>query len=214
MQAPKQERKQFDPVPAGNHVARLYQILHIGTIPVVWEGKETLKDKVRLTFELSNKKKVFKEGEPEKPFSISREFTFSMAPKSALRPFIESMLGIKFLNDGEATAFDFENLNGQECLLNVVHKNVGGVIYANIQAATPIPDGMPVPSLFNPWSMLDVKTMPKEDIDTLPEFLRNKIQSSNEYMGRFGTNPYAPKQIEVNDNGAADIQFGAEDIPF
>jgi hypothetical protein len=37
-------------------------------------------------FELSNERKVFKEGEEAKPFSISRELGLTMGQKSNLRP--------------------------------------------------------------------------------------------------------------------------------
>jgi hypothetical protein len=71
----------FDPVPVGDHVARLYEIIHIGTIPTQWQGQEKMTDKIRLSFELCNERKEFKEGDGEKPFSISREFTYSFGAK-------------------------------------------------------------------------------------------------------------------------------------
>jgi hypothetical protein len=43
--APKKS-KNFDPVPAGNHVARLYEIIHIGTIPTTWQGQEKMTDRL------------------------------------------------------------------------------------------------------------------------------------------------------------------------
>jgi hypothetical protein len=82
---PAKKGKSFDPVPTGNHVARLYEIIHVGTIPTTWQGQEKMTDKIRLGFELCNEKKEFKEGEGEKPFSISREFTYSFGAKGTLR---------------------------------------------------------------------------------------------------------------------------------
>ena len=37
-------------VPAGTHVARCYQIIHIGTVPDTFQGEDRLVDKVRLVF--------------------------------------------------------------------------------------------------------------------------------------------------------------------
>lgn len=105
MKAPK--AKSFDPVPKGNHVARLYQIIHIGTVPTTFQGETRMTDKIRLTFELCNERKSFKEGDPEKPYSVSREFTFSMGKKSNLRAFIEGFGGTK-LHDEEAYNFDID----------------------------------------------------------------------------------------------------------
>src|SRR5882757_45935 len=135
---PAKKSKNFDPVPAGNHVARLYQIIHIGTIPTQWQGTEKMTDKIRLTFELCDEKKEFKEGEGAKPFSISREFTYSWGAKGNLRPFIEGFIGTK-LHDDEAYNFNLEDLLGEACLLNVVHTEKDGNTYSNIQGASPLP---------------------------------------------------------------------------
>jgi hypothetical protein len=107
MRAPK--GKSFDPVPAGNHVARLYQIIYLGTVPTEWQGQEKMTSKVRLGFELCNEKKVFKEGEEARPYAISREFTFSMGSKGNLRAFVEGMAGVKMMDD-EADNFDLDEV--------------------------------------------------------------------------------------------------------
>src|SRR5947209_5501488 len=169
-------------VPKGNHVARLYQIIHIGTNEFEYRGETKKSDKVRLTFELCNEKKAFKEGEEPRPFSVSREFGFSMGPKSHLRPFVEGMLGTA-LYDEEAYNFDFESLLGRECLLNVVHEEKNGNVYANIKGATPLPKGMDAPALFNDKRMIDVNTSPIEEIEALPDFIKAKMKSSEEYQG-------------------------------
>lgn len=182
MKAPK--GKSFDPVPAGTHVARLYQIIHIGTVKFEYKGETKFSDKIRLTFELSNERKVFNEGEEPRPFSISREFGYSMSPKSHLRPFLEGMAGAK-MHDDEAYNFETETMLGDACLLNVVHVDKDGNTYANIQSASPLIKGMEAPPLFNKAQLIDVNTSTLEEIDALPEFLRDKIKSSEEYDKRF-----------------------------
>lgn len=202
LHAPK-TTKNFDPVPAGNHVARLYQIIHIGTVKTVWNNQEKLTDKVRLTFELCNEKKVFKEGEEAKPFSISREFSFYMSAKANLKKFVEGMIGTA-LDEDEAATFDLEALLGEPCLLNVVHVVKGDNTYANVQAATPLPKGMIAPALTNEKVVIDVNTATQEQIDALPEFLSDKIKSSEEYDKRFR------QGVEVKDVVGAD----PDAIPF
>src|SRR5437763_1812728 len=106
------------PVPAGNHVARLYKIVHVGTVPKMWQGQETQSDQVMLTFELCNEKKEFREGEGEKPLSISTRFeTYSMGKKANLRKLIEGMLGVS-LHDDEAYSFNLDDILGEASLLN------------------------------------------------------------------------------------------------
>ena len=43
---------------------------------------------------------------------------------------------------------------------------------------------MDAPELVNDAKMLDVNTMPYEAIDALPDFLEDKMKSSEEYLGR------------------------------
>jgi hypothetical protein len=175
--------RELDPVPQGNHVARLYEIIHVGTIPTTWQGQEKMTDKIRLSFELCNERKEFKEGEGEKPFSISREFTYSWGPKGHLRPFVEGFIGTK-LHDDEAYNFNLEDLLGEACLLNVVHTEKDGNTYANIQGASPLPKGMTAPELVNETRSLDINTMPYKDIGGLPLFIQSKMYSSEEFANR------------------------------
>jgi hypothetical protein len=174
------KKPQYEVVPAGNHVARLYEIMHIGTILTTGQYGERMQDKIRLTFELCNEKKEFKAGEGEKPFSISREFTYSFGAKGHLRPFIDGMTGTKMRDDESP---DLEALLGDACLLNVVH-TTGETVYANIQNASPLPKGMEAPALVNAPRLVDINSMPLTDIDKLPEFIQKKMKSSEEYAAR------------------------------
>ncbi len=176
-------RKESSPAPKGNHVARLYQIIHIGTNDFEYMGETKSSDKVRLTFELCNERKAFKEGDEPRPWSVSREFGFSMHAKSKLRPFVEGMIGTP-LFDKEADNFDFETLLGQECLLNVVHDEKNGSVYANIAGASPLPKGMVAPAPVNENRMIDVNTATAGEIEALPEFIKSKMFSSVEWQGR------------------------------
>lgn len=183
MKAPRP--KQFDPVPAGNHIARLYQILHIGTISNPYQGQDRQVDTIRLTFELCNEKKEFRDGEGEKPYSISQDLTFSMGKKANLRKMVEGMLG-KTLKDEEALDIEIESLLGTACLLSVVHKETAaGNTIARIQSASPLPKGLEAPDMVNPKKFIDVGDADCDELDNLPQFLREKIQSSHEYGVRF-----------------------------
>lgn len=183
LNAPK--GKSFEPVPAGSHVARLYQIVNIGTVTTEWQGKKSQTPKIRFTFELCNERKAFKEGDEPKPYSISREFSFWMTRKANLRQFVEGLIGTT-LDEEEAATFNIEGLLGEDCLLNVVHTEAkNGNTYADIKSASPLPKGLKAPALFNEAKLIDVNTASAEEIDELPEFLRDKIKSSEEYDKRF-----------------------------
>jgi hypothetical protein len=219
MKAPKP--KAFDPVPKGSHVARLYQIIHLGTTHFEYKGEAKSSNKIRLTFELCNERKVFTEGEEAKPYSISREFGWNMSPRGKLRPFIEGMLGVA-LDDDEAYNIDIESLLGEACLVTVVHEEKNGNTYANILNASPLPKGMEAPATYNPTVFLSVEDATEEQILALPEFLRDKLYQSDEWAERMErkANPdpkdYRPngvkKTLEHAEKAADEVDEA--DIPF
>lgn len=199
MKAPK-PKSNYEAVPAGTHVARLYGIIHVGTNSFEFKGETKKSDKVRLTFELPGEMREFGEDKEMKPMSISREFGFSMGKKSHLRPFVEGMLGVA-LHDEEAYAFDIEDLLGRCCLLSVAHTEKDGNTYSNINSASPLMKGMPEPTGINPTKVVDVNTATHEEIEALPEFIRSKMKSSDEYRARFDADgPAEVKEIADEDN--------------
>jgi hypothetical protein len=108
--ATKSDRK-FEVVPAGNHIARVYSIIHIGTIPGEYMGEPKEDNTVRIGFELPMETRVFKEGEPERPFVVAQEYTVSMGEKANLRKLVEGVLGVGLYNE-EAGAFNVLDLMG------------------------------------------------------------------------------------------------------
>jgi len=170
-------------VPAGTHVARCYQIIHIGTVPDTFQGEDRLVDKVRLVFELPLETADF--GKGEQPFSIGRDFTLSMHEKSGLRAFVQGWLG-KAFTDAEASKFDIATLLGKEGMVNVMHRTANtGRTYADIKGASPLVKGMTCPPLVNSAFLLDYDS---EDFDLrfkmLPEWLQNKVSTSAEFSQR------------------------------
>ena len=170
-------------VPAGTHVARCYQIIHIGTVPDTYQGEDRLVNKVRLVFELPLETSDF--GKGEQPFSIGRDFTLSMHEKSGLRAFVQSWLG-EALSDSDASKFDIGTLLGKEAMINVMHRSANnGKTYSDLKGASPLVKGMTCPPLVNSAFLLDYDS---EDFDLrfkmLPEWLQNKVSSSAEFSNR------------------------------
>ena len=204
---------------AGNHVARLYAIIHIGTIPTEWKGETKMTDKIRLTFELCNEKKEFKEGEGEKPFSISREFTYSFGAKGNLRPFVEGFIGTK-LHDDEAYNFNLEDLLGDACLLNVVtHRKRRQHLLKHSRSFPTSKRNGRAPEIVNEKISLDINSTPWEQLSALPEFIWDKMKTSEEHTARInvdndaviGTEAvkmYRPKAV------GGDGEVNPDDVPF
>lgn len=172
---------EFKPVPAGSHAARCYQFVHIGTVTEVIQGKEVVLNKARFTFELPDELR-----DDGKPNVISEEFTLTMSKKGNLRKFLDGMLG-HALTEEEAKSFDVESLIGKTCLLNVIHKisPSKGTTYAKINNASPLPKGMKCGEAVNPVLIINyTDAFDEMIIDTLPDFIKNKIKSSVEYKAR------------------------------
>lgn len=194
MKAPKPNYTRQLP-PVGNHVARLINIVYLGTQHSPQYG-DTFK--LRLTWELPNEKAVFKENEGEKPFVVSKETSLSMGTKSALRPIVEGMLGCA-LQDEEAYNFDIDELLGKDCMLYVTIEENDKGKFAKINTATPLPKGMVCPPPVNNIKVLSFEKWDDDFFNKLPEFIRTKITQSKEYKQMKG------EKIE---------EISVDDIPF
>jgi hypothetical protein len=157
-------------------------MIHMGTVKESYMGEEKFVNKVRLTFELPTELKVYKEENGEQPAVLSKEFTLSLSEKSNLRAFLNSWRG-KALTEDECKAFDIAVLAGKPCTLSVIHKTskVSGKTYAEISSIGAVMKGMEVPPLMNPQIVFSVTNFDQVAFDSFPDFIKEKIQSSNEY---------------------------------
>ena len=173
----------YEPIAAGTYVARCYSMVHLGTIKESYMGEEKYVNKVRLTFELPTEMKVFKEENGEQPQVISKEFTLSLGDKSNLRAFLNSWRG-KALTEDECKSFDIAVLAGKACTLSIIHKTskVSGNTYAEIASIGGVMKGMQVPDLINPEMVFSVTNFDQVAFDSFPDFIKEKIESSNEYQ--------------------------------
>lgn len=194
----------FTPIEAGNYAARCVQMIHIGTVEETIQGKIKMLNKVRLTWELPTEMKEFKEGEGEKPLTISKEFTLSLSDRATLRKYLASWRGKDFTED-QAKAFDITVLVGVPGLLNVIHKTSkdGSKVYAEVGTITPLMKGMECPPQINPSKILSYDGFDYALFDSLPDFIKDKMKSSDEYKAM------AHPQ-EVNATGSV----SEEDLPF
>jgi len=168
-------------VPSGIQVARSYSMIEIGTVTEEFKGQQKELKKIRISWELPYKMRVFKEGEPEKPMSISREFTLSMYEKAALRKFLESWRGKPYTEEA-AKKVDVTKMLGCDCMITIIHKeNKSGKMYAAVDSIAPMMDGMTCPPLINPIKVLSYDAFDWEIYNSLPEFLQNQMAATPEY---------------------------------
>ena len=197
----KSEKK--EQVPAGSYVGRCYSMIHIGTIVYQYQGETVRQNKLRISFELPNETKVFKEGEEAKPYVISKDFTFSLHEKSRLRPFLEAWRGKAFTED-EIGKFDVEKLISVPAFINIIHSEKG---YAEITSASQLPKGLECLAQVNPTQILTYDNWNEELYQKLPNFLKEKIASSEEFRKMKGL--ALPADYPPEENASLDSS-----IPF
>src|SRR3990167_7229745 len=201
--APKSE-KIFVLAPAGTHMARCYYFLHIGTNLDQYMGEPKEFNKIRLTFELPEETKVFKEERGPEPIVISQEYTLSLGEKANLRKLVEGILG-KTLTENEADTFDLESLVGEPCLLTIKHKtSKAGNERAEIASAAPLMKGQKCPKQVNASKILTYTNWSQELFETLPNFLKEKMKTSREHREMI-----TGEKVDV-----ASDTVNPEDIPF
>lgn len=202
-------------IPAGNYIARCYQMLHIGTITETIQGQQKVLNKVRIGWELPTELKVFRQENGEEPCVISKEFTLSMHEKATLRKVLASWRGKDF-TEGEAKCFDITKLLGISCMLNIIHKpsKDGLKTYEEIAGVSPMPKGVPCPQQINKTIVLDYDNFNYEVYNLLPDFIKTKVQSSEEYKKLHSPQDFSMDQMphsfdEINSNTNI-----ADDLPF
>ena len=193
-------------IPAGNYIARCYQMIEIGTVKETILGKEKIVPKVRIGWELPTELKVFKDENGEQPCVISKEYTLSMAEKANLRIALKSWRGKDFTED-EAKSFDITKLLGVPCMINIIHKpsKDGLKVYEEISGITPIPKGIECPPQYNKTLLLSYDSFDVEVFNKLPDFIRNKMTGSLEYVAI-----QSPNHTNIEPSTASED----DDLPF
>lgn len=196
-------------VPAGNHIARCVSMIEIGTVlEQGFGGKMQKLTKVMIGWELPEETRVFDESKGEQPMMISKEYTLSMNEKSNLRADLTSWRGKGFTEE-EAKSFDITVLLGIPCMLNISHvpkqKNPSELREKITLAA--IPKGFKAPQQVNPLTILSYDEFDDRVFEKLPDFLKDKIKSSEEY--KILNSPKAQKHIDPEINSEED-----NDLPF
>lgn len=171
-------------IPAGNYIARCYQMIQIGHVKEVILGEVKTLNKVRIGWELPTETKVFNVEKGEQPFVISEEYTLSMHEKSNLRKMLASWRGKDFTVE-EAGSFDITKLLGVPCMVNIIHrpaKSDPSRMYQKIGSVSPLAKGVTCPPQSNPTSVLQYDNFNHELFASLPDFIKDKIKNSEEFI--------------------------------
>jgi hypothetical protein len=80
-------------------------------------------------------------------------------------------------------------------------------MYSTITSVTPVPKGITVPPLINPIQVWDYDSPDWSVFDRLPDFLKDKIKASLEYVKL-----KSPNETHLNGNDTTDTPD--DDLPF
>lgn len=199
---------EFELVPPGVYVARCYKMIDVGTQSVQYMNNPPKPTRqLYLYWEILTDA----DGEPvrmadgERPFSIFKQYTWSMHEKANLRKDLNSWRGTPF-TEAEAKDFDISKLLSQYCLLQVVHRESGDRTYANvdnIMFTAKEPEGI------NPIVNFVITDPDMEIYENLPDWLKAKIQEASEWATPQSAAPKdEPKELagKINDKGEIEIE--------
>lgn len=199
----------FTPVKPGTYLAKCYSMVVLGTIEGEYKGVPNIAEKVQISWELPEERREFREGEGEKPYTISKEYTLSLGEKSNLRRDLKSWRGRDFTQE-ELAKFNIAKLVGVNCMLSISNEEKNGKTYAKITAIGPPMKGMTDYKQFNPSFILTYQNWDWDAFKSLPEWLRKKMETSDEYKAI--SNAYQ-SQAHENDLMSARAADN-DDLPF
>jgi hypothetical protein len=211
----KDNRPPRELIEAGNYIARCYQMIEIGTVKEDFQGQEKTLTKVRIGWELPTELKVFKEENGEQPRVISNEYTLSMADKATLRKHLEAWRG-KTFSEEEAKNFDITKLLGVPCQLNIIHKaskKDASKVYEQISNVSPLMKGINCPAAINPIFVLSFDDWDVQKFESLPDFIKDKIKTSDEYKAMYAT-PSKEQQFENNSQDKPFVDASKKNAPM
>lgn len=143
--APKTENKDFDPMPAGAHLAVCNMVIDLGVQAGEYMGKPKNTHEIYIRWEAPNLRFEWEDNGEKKegPRVIGRTYTLSLGEKAHLTAALEGWRGRTF-TDEEKETFDIFSILGKPCLITVIHEigKKNGKTYSKVKSVSPVPDGM------------------------------------------------------------------------
>ncbi len=170
--------------PEGTHTAILFQIIDLGTQKTEYQGQVKIGRQLRFAWELCEE--LMDDG---RPYAISKKYTASSHPKSNIVKDIKAWTG-KAVDNG----FDPTTLIGSACNLTISHDPGGdGTVYANVAAIAPLKKSEKAPPMRNNPLVFDLDNYDPALFEKLPDFLKEIIAESPEYLEATGAGNTASK---------------------
>ena len=171
-------------IPEGKYAGIIFSIVDLWTQDVTYEGETKQQRKVHITWELPKIMLTFNEEKGEQPAVISKKYTFSMHPKSALRSLVENIEWK--MEDNDAYAYELQNILGKYCLLKIEHNkqyvNIANIMWMDTEEELEQVEKGIKP--INEHRLFDLDEPNEKTLETMPEWMKEIIISSPEYDKR------------------------------
>lgn len=193
-------------LPEGSYAAVCYMLVDIGLQRSERYGNSSRK--VIIGWELADEY-VEVDGE-QKPRVFSARYTASLNEKAILRRDLAAWRGRDFTEE-ELRSFDLKSIVGVPCLIQVIHRENNGKVYANLASIMRLPKGMPAPKLTLEPLVFDLEESPLSELDKLPEWIIKTIRGSESYQQRMQATMADPYGEE---GGLYEIEQDDPEMPF
>ncbi len=210
----KNDGGDFTPAPAGNHVARCYSVLDLGTQhsdAFTWEGSaipESDRPQILMIWELPNET-IEVEGVMQ-PVVTSHFYNMFFNDKARLRKDLESWRGRQFTQE-ELQGFDISNVIGKPCMLNITHNERGK---AKITSVAAMPKGMEAPAQVNESLLFTLDNYDQATFDRISDGIQNIIKKSPEWQAINAPNEGFRATGSADPTNPTDPGFDDDSIPF
>ena len=201
-------------IPVGNHIARCIGVTQIGTVVENIMGQDKRMHKIRLTWELPLETRVFDKDKGEQPYVFSKEYTLSLSEKAKLRESLQSWRGKAFTAE-ELQGFDITNVVGVPCMLNIIHepsKKDPTKKYEALASVAALSKGVKCPPQVNPSKIFSLDNWDSELFDTFPDFIKDKIRSSEEYKDMIAAKQEPDPALQKTKGKVEDAELVSEDL--
>jgi hypothetical protein len=164
---------EFPKAPEGLHQAVCYGVVDIGTQKTSYKGHDKQVHKVVILFEFAKLKL-----DDGRAMVQSNFYTASLGDKSNLYKHLKSWKGRAMTQD-ERDAFESTMIIGKGCMLQIIHNESDGKVFANIENILPLMEGMEPYTPEN--KKMDYELQPGYIPEDMYDWLADKIRASEEW---------------------------------